>query len=72
MKTTKKLNNCYSINLDDDTAALLEKVAEHHQRKPRELLRLLIVPSLLKEWAKIQQQEHPENQQAPTVAIFRN
>lgn len=72
MKTTKKLNNCYSINLDDDTAALLEKIAEHHQRKPRELLRLLIVPALRQQWADIQRQEHKENQQAPTVAIFRN
>ena len=72
MKTTKKLNNCYSINLDDDTAQQLEKIAEYYQRKPRELLRLILAPALRNEWANIQREQHPENKAAPTLARFHN
>lgn len=71
MKTTKKLQNQYTINTDDETRAQIEKIAEHYQRKPAELLRLLLAPALRNEWAKIQQQEHPENNTAPTLARFQ-
>ena len=70
MKQAKKLNNQYNINVDDDTSALIERIAEHEQRKPAELLRLLLVPALRKKWVEIQTQEHPENQTTPTVAKF--
>ena len=70
MKQAKKLNNQYNINVDDDTSALIEAIAEHEQRKPAELLRLLLIPALRKKWVEIQTQEHPENQTAPTVAKF--
>lgn len=70
MKTAKKLKNQYCINLDDDTAQMVERIAEHEQRKAAELLRLLLVPALRKKWVEIQTQEHPENQTAPTVAKF--
>ena len=73
MKTTdKKLSNCYSTNVDDETARLIEAIAEHEQRKPRELLRLLLKPALLNKWAEIQRQEHPENAQPLQVARFHN
>lgn len=65
-----KLQNQFTINTDDETAAQIEKIAEHYQRKPAELLRLLLAPVLRNEWAKIQQQEHPENNTAPTLARF--
>jgi hypothetical protein len=71
MKQTKKLNCCYSVNVDEDTAKMIEVIAEQEQRKPRELLRLLLKPALLNKWAEIQRQEHPENQAAPTVAKFQ-
>lgn len=70
MKTAKKLNNQFNINVDDDTAAMVEKIAEHEQRKPAELLRLLLIPALRKKWVEIQTQEHPENKTTPTVAKF--
>ena len=70
MKQVKKLNNQYNINVDDDTSALIERIAEHEQRKPAELLRLVLIPALRKKWVEIQTQEHQENQTAPTVAKF--
>ena len=70
MKQAKKLQNQFTINTDDETRAQIERIAEHYQRKPAELLRLLLAPALCNEWAKIQQQEHPENQAAPTLARF--
>lgn len=70
MKQTKKLTNQYNINVDDDTSALIEAIAEHEQRKPAELLRLLLIPALRRKWVEIQTQEHPENQTTPTVAKF--
>ena len=66
----EKLKNCYSINLDDETAQRLEHVAKIQQRKPRELLRLLVSPVILAEFIKSQLNEHPENQQAQTFAHF--
>lgn len=67
-----KLQNQFTINTDDETRAQIEKIAEHYQRKPAELLRLILAPTLRNEWAKIQRQEHPENQLTPTVARFHN
>ena len=72
MSQDKKLTNTYTVNTDDNTAALIEAIAEHEQRKPRELLRLLLNPALRQRWAEIQRQEHPENQTAPVVATFKN
>ena len=72
MKTTKKLNNQYNINVDDDTSALIERIAEHEQRKPAEMLRLMLIPQLHQKWAEIQRQEHPENAEPLQTAIFRN
>ena len=72
MKTTnEKLTNCYSVNLDEDSAQMIEAIAREQQRKPRELLRLLLKPIIKAEWIKLQTEQHPENQQAPTVAQFK-
>ena len=70
MVNNNKLNKQFTINTDEETATQIEKIAEYYQRKPAELLRLLLAPTLRNEWAKIQQQEHPENNTAPTVARF--
>ena len=72
MKQVKKLNNQYNINVDDDTSALIERIAEHEQRKPAELLRLLLIPALRKKWVEIQTQEHQENNEPMSTAIFKN
>ena len=72
MKTTnEKLKNCYSINLDEESTQMIEAIAREQQRKPRELLRLLLKPIIKSEWIKLQTQTHQENQQAPTVAKFK-
>ena len=72
MANNKKLLNSYTINTDEETAAQIETLAEYYQRKPRELLRLILAPALRDLWAKMQQEQHPENKSAPTLAIFRN
>ena len=66
----EKLKNSYSINLDDETADTLEALARELQRKPRELLRLLIAPIIRQEWEKLNRERYPENKQAPQVAHF--
>ena len=66
-----KLNNQFTINLDEETAELVNKLAKIYQRKPAELLRLLVVPQLSNEWAKIQAIEHPENRQPFNIAHCR-
>lgn len=71
METNKKqLDNIYSIRLDDETSAQLEKLAKLYQRKPSELIRLLLVPTLIKEYAKLQFLDHKENQEPMQQAIF--
>lgn len=72
MKESNKLQNQFCVNVDDATAQQIIKIAEYYQRKPAELLRLLLAPVLRNEWATIQRAEHPENQTAPTLARFHN
>lgn len=48
----EKLNNKYSINLDDDTAEAVEKLAELTRRKPAEVLRLLVVDQIFEQLAQ--------------------
>ena len=72
MANNNKLTKQFTINTDEETARQIELIADLYQRKPAELLRLLLGPALRNEWAKIQRQEHPENQAAPVVAIFHN
>lgn len=64
------LNNQYTINLDEETAATVEALARITQRKPRELLRLLLVPAVLKAWADLNNELHPENREPLTAPRF--
>ena len=66
-----KLINQFTINTDEETAAQIIKLSQYYQRKPAELLRLLLAPALRDLWAKMQQEQHPENQAAPIVATFK-
>lgn len=66
-----KLNNSFTINTDDATAKQIELIASYYQRKPAELLRLLLLPSILNEYAKIQEQQHPENTPQFKKALFK-
>lgn len=72
MKQENKLSNNYTIHLDDVTREQVEKIAQYYQRKPSELLRLLLIPCLCREWAKIQIIEHPENGEMMTIAKFND
>ena len=63
MKKTQKNNNSFTINLNDDLKNELLKVAEIYQRKPAELLRLLVTPAIINEYAKIQRNLFKENAQ---------
>ena len=47
-----KLKNQYTINFDDETAQAVEALARITQRKPAELLRLLVSPVIFKELEK--------------------
>lgn len=66
-----KLDNNYTLHLDTETSDLIEKLALYYNRKPCELLRLILVPQLIQEWARVQSQEHQENQGKIEKAIFR-
>lgn len=66
----EKLTNNYTLHLDDATRDLVEKLASFYNRKPCELLRLLLVPQLSKEWAIVQTKEHEENNEKMTLAKF--
>lgn len=48
-----KLKNQFTVNLDDDTAEALQNLARLTQRKPAELLRLLVIDPIYNELAKI-------------------
>lgn len=73
MQTTdKKLVVNYSIRVDQPTADQIEKLADYYNRKPSEFLRLILAPVLRDYWAKVQRQEHPENQEPPTLARFKD
>lgn len=45
-KIMEKLKNQFTINLDDETARAVEALARITQRKPAELLRLLVIPQV--------------------------
>ena len=70
MANNNKLIKQFCINVDDATAAQVLTLAEYYQRKPAELLRLLLAPALRDLWAKMQQATHPENADPFTVAKF--
>ena len=66
----QKLKNQFTINLNDDAALLVAQLAEYYNRKPAELLRILVSPVLFAEFAKIQTIQQP-NTNAPTVAKYK-
>lgn len=65
-----KLKHQITVNLDDDGAQLVQALAKYYNRKPAELVRLLITPALRSEWVEVQKIEHPENRQPWKVAKF--
>lgn len=43
---SEKLNNPITLNFDDEYKKLIDILAQAYQRKPAELLRLLLIPVL--------------------------
>lgn len=70
MKNTK-LNNQYTINVNDDIKELIEKIALYYDRKPCELLRMLVIPQLHNEYAKMMRLAHTENTEPLKQATFK-
>lgn len=70
MKNTK-LNNQYTINVNDDIKELIEKIASYYNRKPCELLRMLVIPQLHNEYAKIMRLAYKENTEPLKQATFK-
>lgn len=70
MKNTK-LNNQYTINVNDDIKELIEKIASYYNRKPCELLRMLVIPQLHNEYAKMMRSDYKENTEPLKQATFR-
>ena len=67
----KKNNNAITINVNDDIKKEIEILASYYQRKPADLLRLLLTPVIINEYAKIQKIAHPENNAPISIAIFK-
>lgn len=65
-----KNNNAITINVNDNLRALIDKLAAHHNRRPAELLRILLTPVLIDEYAKTQREKHAQNTLPLTPAIF--
>lgn len=71
MKTQNKNKNAFTINLNDDYKSMIEKLAQYHQRKTADLLRILLQPVLINEYVKIQKCLFKENAQPLQEAIFK-
>ena len=61
MKKANKNNNAITINVNDELKSEIDYIAEYYQRKPAELLRLLLTPVVVNEFAKIMLKKHPED-----------
>lgn len=51
----QKLNNQYTLNFDDDYKKLIDLLSDAYNRKPAELLRLLLIPVIHNEYIKLLQ-----------------
>ena len=65
-----KNDNQYTINVNDNVAALIDKLASYYNRKPAEFLRIILLPILSDEYSKIMTIVHPENKSALEEARF--
>ena len=66
-----KLNNAYTINFDEDYTKIIEELAQAYQRKPRELLRLLLVPILHDKYAELISLGKPQETNSWVKPLFK-
>ena len=50
-----------TLHLTREEWELIQAISEHNERKPSEQARILLLRECGREWAKIQEQEHPTN-----------
>ena len=67
-----KNDNKYTINLNDDYKRLISLLSDYYQRKPADLLRVLIIPALHNAYAQMQRDQHDDNRQPLTQAHYIN
>lgn len=65
-----KYINQFTVNLTDEDAQRLNYLAKVKQRKPAELLRLILSPAILNEFIKQQREEQGNQEQEFTPAHF--
>ena len=52
-----------TLHLTKEEWELIQRISEHNERKPSEQARILLLRECGREWAKIQEQEHPTNKE---------
>lgn len=67
----EKLNNGYTINVDDELKNMIEALAQYYQRRPRELLRLFLRKVIIDEYAKMQLSLNKNDDSGIYKAIFK-
>lgn len=72
IKMDQKNNNAITINVNDDLKNEIDYIARYYQRKPAELLRLLLTPVIINEYAKIQKTLHTVNNEPMKEATFND
>lgn len=70
MKTTNKLSVNICVRVDQETSQMIERLAKYYNRKPADLVRLVLVPALCNQWARMEQEQHQENKEPLQVAKF--
>lgn len=56
----EKLKNQYTINFNDDYKKIIDALASAYNRKPAEMLRLLLIPALHDAYASIELHNNPD------------
>lgn len=66
-----KLKNQITININDSLKNEIDALATYYQRKPAELVRLLLIPAVVNAYAAMMTQAHTENKNNFEKAIFK-
>ena len=65
-----KLTSNFTINTDEEIAQMIQELAQDKQRKPCEMLRLLLIPVIVEEWEKLQARKQPTPKGEIKKAVF--
>lgn len=65
-----KLTSNFTINTDEQIAQMIQELAQDKQRKPCEMLRLLLIPVIVEEWEKLQAKKHQTSTGEIKKAVF--